>query len=205
MSQKRSDKELKKVLISQLGSKSNAVATGALKELDARGWLSDGALQGAYISSANLENNSFTGGDLKGAHLSFSNLRNTSWFETDLEGAFLDHVDLRKASLSIHAVGPHYAEANLKNVSLSFADLSGARIRHEQFIQTRSLQNAIMPDGELYDGCYNLEADINFAKKTGKNVNNAKEMALFYGVVVEKYLLGQARFVEFKNRNDANL
>ena len=200
LSRQRSDKELKKVLISQLGSKNNAVTSEALKELDARGWLSDGTLKGAYISSANLEGNSFTGADLRNAHLSFSNLKKTTWFEADLQGAFLDHADLRGASLSVHAIGPHYAEGNLKNVYLSNSNLQEARVRHEQLIQTRSLRGTIMPDGKLYDGRYNLQSDIEFARKDGRDLGNAQSMASFYAVTTDEYKLGQKWFFEFQAR-----
>ena len=188
---RRSDDERKQILIKQLGSKNNAVATEALKELDARGWLSDGTLEGAFLLLANLDGNSLTGADLRRVSLSSASLRNTTWFETDLEGAFLDNADLREASLSIHAVGPHYAEAYMKGVSLFGSDLRKARVRPEQLAQARSLWGALMPNGSRYDGRYNLQFDIDIYRKSGKDINNRQEMALFYGVTLEEYNKGQ--------------
>lgn len=188
---KRSDDELKKVLIKQLGSKNNAVASEALKELDARGWLNDGTLNGAFLISANLDGNSISGADMIGVNLSFASLIDTSWFETDLEGAFLDHANLQDATLSMHAVGPHFAEANLKDASLSNANLRNSKIRPEQLCKVKSLWRATMPDGSLYDGRYNLQYDIDLFRKSGGNTNNPSELAFFYNVNEANYLDGQ--------------
>jgi len=188
----RSDAEHKKVLIAQLGSKNNAVATGALHELDAQGWLSDGSLQCAFLMSCNLDGNSFSGADLRRVTFSFASLRDTTWFEADLQGAFLDHADLSNATLSMHAVGPHFTEGDLTGATLTNANLSGAKVRHEQLCRARSIWNAKMPDGQLYDGRYNLPNDIELFLKSARNPNNPQEWADFYGVSLARYLEGQA-------------
>jgi hypothetical protein len=188
---KHSDDELKKVLIKQLGSKNNAVASQALEELGARGWLSDGTLNSAYLISANLDGNSITGADMRGVHLSFASLKDTPWFETDLEGAFLDHADLENATLSMPAVGPHFAEANLENAFLSHANLRNSKVRHEQLVKVRTLWRATMPDGSTYDGRYNLQYDLDLFRKSAKDTNDPAEFALFYGVSLVEYLKGQ--------------
>ena len=189
---KRSDSEVKKILISQLQSRNNAVATNALKEIDARGWLSDGTLKKAFLISTNLDGNSLSGGDLREVALSFSSLKDTSWFETDLEGAFLNGVDLRNATLSMHATGSHYAEANLRDVTLANSNLMGAIVRDEQLIQVRSLWRATMPDGTTYDGRYNLSFDKDLHLRFANDPNDPSEWSQFYGVPVTEYLQGQA-------------
>ncbi|MBI3170429.1 MAG: pentapeptide repeat-containing protein [Chloroflexi bacterium] len=187
----RSDAERKKVLISQLGSKNNAVATSALHELDAQGWLSDGSLQNAFLTSCNLDGNKLSGGDLRRAHLSFSSLQNTSWFETDLRGAFLDHANLTNATLSIHATGPHFAEADLTDATLFRTNLSLAAVRHEQLCRVKTLWGTTMPEGKLYDGRYNLKDDVeNFLKHTLPPYVPEK-WASYYGVSLSQYLEGQ--------------
>lgn len=187
----RSDNERKKVLVSKLGSKNNAVASEALRELDARGWLSDGTLEGAFLLSANLDGNSLTGANLKRVTLSYASMRDTSFFETDLRGAFLDNANFEGASFSQHAIGPHYAEADLTGAGMSHSNLKDAKIRNEQLVKTRSLWKTIMPDGSLYDGRYNLKDDINLHLKFAKDPKDPSEWAKFYGVSVEQYLRGQ--------------
>ena len=188
----RSDAEHKKVLIAQLGSKNNAVATGALHELDAQGWLSDGSVQGAFLTSCNLDGNSFSGADSRRVFFSFASLLDTTWFEADLKGAFLDHAILCNATLSMHAVGPHFTEADLTGATLTNTDLTGAKVRHEQLCRVKSLWRAIMPDGQVYNGCYNLWEDIQLYLKFARNPNDPQEWADFYGVTQAQYLEGQA-------------
>ena len=187
----RSDTERKKVLITKLGSKNNAVATEALHELEAEGWLSDGSLNRVFLISCNLDGNSFTGADLRQVSFSFSSLRETTWFEVDLQGAFLDHADLTNATLSMHDFDKHFAEADLTGVTLFSANLSGAKVRHEQLRKVRSLWKAKMPNGELYDGRYNLQADMEQFLKYSRNPNDPQEWATYYGVSVSQYLSGQ--------------
>ena len=188
----RSDKEQKKVLISKLGSHNNVVATEALHELNAKGWLSDGSVQGAFLLSSNLDGNSFTGADLRRVIFSFSSLRSTTWFEADLRGASLDHTDLSDATLSMHAVGPHYTEADLTGASLTNTNLTRAKIRSEQLCRASSLHDATMPDGELYDGRFNLVGDIDLFFKLKRDPNDPKAWASFYRVSVDQYLNGQS-------------
>ncbi|MEX2030707.1 MAG: pentapeptide repeat-containing protein [Anaerolineales bacterium] len=188
----RSDAELKKVLIAKLGSKNNAVATEAIHELKARGWLADGSLVRAFLISANLDGNSFTGADLRRVSFSFASLKATSWFEANVQGAFFDGADLQNAHLSMHAVGPHFAEADLSGAMLYKANLRGAHVRDEQLSRARSLWGATMPDGRLYDGRFNLQEDIKLHLKFARNPNDADEWARFYGVPLDQYLEGQA-------------
>lgn len=187
----RSNAERKKMLIAKLGSKNNAVATDALHELDTEGWLSDGSLQSAFLLSCNLDGNSFSGADLKQASFSFGSLRDTTWFEADLQGTFLDHANLSNARLSMHAQGPHYAEADLNGATLFSANLSGAKVRHEQLCRVRSLWGATMPDGQLYDGRYNLSEDIEGFLKYARDPNSPSEWADYYGVSLVRYVEGQ--------------
>ncbi len=187
----RSDKEQKKVLISKLGSKNNAVATEALHELNAKGWLSDGSVQGAFLLSSNLDGNSFTGADLRRVIFSFSSLRSTTWFEADLQGASLDHTNLTDATLSMHAVGPHYTEADLTGATLTDSNLTRAKIRSEQLCRARSLNGATMPDGQLYDGRFNLPGDIEIFFKLKLSPNDPRDWAKYYRVSVDQYLEGQ--------------
>jgi hypothetical protein len=187
----RSDAELKKVLISKLASKNNTVATEALKEIEARGWLGDGSLSKAFLLSANLEGNSIMGADMRRAHLSFASLRGTSWLESDLQGAFFDFSDLQKAMFTMDSDG-HVLQADLSGASLNGANLTGCVVRPDQLARTRTLWRAIMPGGTIYDGRYNLPQDIELFLKVARNPRDAAEWAQFYGVTQAQYLEGQA-------------
>ncbi len=188
----RSNSERKKVLIAKLGSKNNAVATEALHELDAEGWLSDGSLERAFLISCNLDGNSFTGADLRRVSFSFGSLRDTTWFEADLQGAFLDHTDLSSATLSMPADIPHhFVEADLTGASLFNANMSKSHVRHEQLCRVSSLWKATMSDGQLYDGRYNLPEDIERFFKYARDPNNPNEWANYYDVSLAQYVEGQ--------------
>ena len=188
----RADTELKKVLIEKLGSKNNTVASEAAHELDARGWLSDGTLNKSFLISANLDGVSFTGADLTRVAFSFASLRGTSWYEADLQGAFFDGADLENARLSTHAVGEHYAEADLTGATFREANFRGANVRDAQLLRARSLWRARMPDGRIYDGRYNLPADMSLHLKFARDPNDPNEWAEFYAVPASQYLEGQA-------------
>ena len=187
----RADAELRKVLVAKLGSKNNTVAIEAAHELDARGWLSDGSLNRAFLISANLDGISFTGADLRRVAFSFASLRDTTWYEADLQGAFFDGADLENARLSTHAVGLHFAEADLSGATFNNANLRGARVRDEQLVRAGSLWRATMPDGRTYDGRYGLMADIRLHLKFARDPRNSQEWAEFYGVPLAQYLEGQ--------------
>jgi uncharacterized protein YjbI with pentapeptide repeats len=183
--------ELKRILKKQLGSQNNAVASQALEELTARGWLLDGSLKRVFLVEANLENNSFSGANLQRAIMDSAKLKNTTWFDADLEGAFMDHADLRNATLSMQMPDLSITEAKLKGVTLSFAKLQGAEISNSQFVQLRSLWKAIMPNGNRYDGRFKLSDDIELHNKSAKDIADPIEWAFFYGVSLKQYLSGQ--------------
>ena len=49
-----------------------------------------------------------------------------------------------------------------------------------------------MPDGDIYDGRYNLEGDLEFARWWGRAIaEDHQAMAYFYGVSLETYIRGQ--------------
>ena len=48
-----------------------------------------------------------------------------------------------------------------------------------------------MPDGNLYDGRFNLDGDFFLADRDRVNINDPDQMAGFYNVSLEVYLSGQ--------------
>ena len=188
----RSDAERKRVLIKKLGSKNNDIATEALHEIDAEGWLLDGSLRNAFLLSCNLNGSSFTGADLQQVSFGFASLRATTWFEADLTGAYLDFADFTGATFAMKADIPgRYAEADLTRASMHNANLTGAVIRDEQLFKTKSLWRATMPDGQLYDGRYNLPYDIELFQTHNSQDAPPDVWASFYSVTIDRYIKGQ--------------
>ncbi len=70
--------------------------------------------------------------------------------------------------------------ANLTEADLTSADLSSAEVTDEQLSQAERLHKAIMPDGNRYDGRFELPGDIEAARKAGIDTNDAEALARWY-------------------------
>lgn len=170
-------------LIYKLRSPDNKRVMQAVEELRVRGWLQDGSLrgvplchvhmQGVDLLSAELSNVDFHQANFENADLSMANLSNTK----------LTRVNFQRANLS---------HTNIKDADLYKANLKEARnLTDEQLKQAKRLYGAIMPDGDTYNGRYNLEGDLAFARWGRVDPANAQAMADFYGVTLDTYLNGQ--------------
>jgi uncharacterized protein YjbI with pentapeptide repeats len=159
-------------LMDKLRNPENFVVREAVHEMRLQGWLKDGTLKGAdlrhvHFQHSNLENANLRGADLRMAHLQLSNL-----VYSDLTGACLSNTNLYGADLR---------DVCLKEAILHKANLQGARnLNTEQLIEANSLWGAILPDGSLYDGRFNLPGDIKFAEAGHIDIHNPREMAAFY-------------------------
>jgi hypothetical protein len=165
LNERRLVQQEKAALIFQMGSPTNSIAGEAIRMLRARGWLTDGSLEGANLSWANLE-------------------------DAYLENANMPKVDLFRAKLK----GAHLEWSNLKGarVATVWSDLKRARrAGDKQFAQTTNLRGATMPDGSQYDGRYNLVGDLRWARNEPRNTDDPGAMAEFYKVPLEVYLSGQ--------------
>lgn len=120
-------------------------------------------------------------------------LRHRGWLENGtLESAYLSHANLRGVDLSnADLEGARLTRAKLQDTVLSGANLEGSTLKVEQLSQAYSLREAIMPDGQKYDGRLGLEGDVQLAERGGVDVDNPQVMAKFYGVSVESYIRGQ--------------
>ncbi|MFP4323447.1 MAG: pentapeptide repeat-containing protein [Anaerolineales bacterium] len=103
----------------------------ALAELRARGWLTNGRLQGAYLRGVDLHFEDLHDADLRGADLSFANL-----WDTNLQNARLGRARLWRADLE---------QADLRGADLREADLEKA-----------ILWGAILPDGDRWHTGYDM-------------------------------------------------
>lgn len=187
----------------------NWLTNGSLQ----RAWLMRANLQQANLCLANLKDVNLMEANLRAALLSSSNLErallqdaNLSFAritESNLEGTNLSGANLQAAALF---------GSNLSAADLSFTNLHGSTVvaksadgfwileldaEEEQalldqlFVRVLSLRGATMPDGDIYDGRYNLRGDIRLARENGIDAHNPNAMAEWYGITLEDYQRGQ--------------
>jgi uncharacterized protein YjbI with pentapeptide repeats len=177
-------------LIRKLCSADNQRVLQAVEELRVRGWLSDGSLCNVAICGALLQNADLMGADLTKVDLHQAHLEHALLCQANLTGAKLTRAILCDADLS---------GAILAGADIFKADLQNARnLTHEQLAQAKRLWGAIMPDGTTYDGRYNLDGDLEFAKWGRVNVSDPQAMADFLRIPLETYLRGQELGAETK-------
>ncbi len=171
--------ELKK----KLRSWDNKQVLEAVEELRVRGWLSDGSLKGIPLCDSHFE----------GADLLKANLSKVDFHRANLQGADLSMADLTGARLARSKLqNANFSQAILKDVDFYKANLGGARnLTDGQLSQAKRLFSAIMPDGSTYDGRYNLDGDLEFARWGRVNVDDPEAMANFLGIPLNTYLEGQ--------------
>jgi hypothetical protein len=165
LAQQRADEQRKTQLIRELRNPDNGIALRALRELEARNWTSDGSLKKAYLLGANLEN-----GFLR---------------DTDLSQAWLLNVNLQ---------GAYMRNSKLTDTTLVGANLRGVReLTSSQLREARMLLGATMPNGDRYNGSFNLPEDIKAGQERGFNMNHPASAATFYGISKKAYLQGQEK------------
>ena len=185
-------KERKEQLIRQMRSGVNTEARRAAEELRARGWLSDGALRGADLHNANLQDGSLYKADLQGANLLRANLQGANLREALLLGAKMQWADLRGANLrKADLQSAHLGGGKIEGANLTEANLADAIITVHQLKTAHALRGATMYHGNRYDGRYRLEGDLEAAHEQGAAPDDSQAMACFYGVSTEEYLAGQ--------------
>jgi uncharacterized protein YjbI with pentapeptide repeats len=123
-------------------------------------------LRGAKLSKVNLSGANLTNADLRDADLSGAQLRKATPQDSErIPGEFHNEYDkavdtednlpfwLLERLLKTDLSGADLSGANLREAELSGAHLSGARgITNEQLEQqAKSLEGAIMPDGQKYE------------------------------------------------------
>jgi hypothetical protein len=104
-------------------------------------WDGKSSLRGINFSNRDFRNVKLPGCDLKGSR----------FIGTRLEGADLHEANLDETDFS---------EASLQDVNLRGARLYLSKLSINQLTEARSLRNAFMPDGRMYDGRLNLRVDL---------------------------------------------
>lgn len=175
-------------LIKKLRSPDNKRVLEAVEELRVRGWLKDGSLKNVLLCHAHLE-----GADLLDASMRKVDLHQAHLQWADLSMADLSSVKLSRADLQ----GANFSQTVLDDADMYKANLRDARnLTDEQLSRARRLYGAIMPDGSLYDGRFNLAGDIDFARWGRVDVDDPEAMASFLGVSLDVYLRGQQAALE---------
>lgn len=120
-------------------------------------------------------------GWLEDGRLRGHELRGSDW-----TGANLYQADLRDCDLM---------RTKFHDADLYGTNLSGARVLEEQLMHAKTMRYATMPNGEKYDGRYNLPHDLHLMHdprpEFNTDPNDPEQVAKFYGVSVEAYLKGQ--------------
>jgi uncharacterized protein YjbI with pentapeptide repeats len=130
---------------------------------------------------------------LQGASLAKAILCCVGFHQANLEGADLSNANFRGAKLSLCNMSrANFYQAELETADFYKANLRGARnLTDEQLSQVARLWGTIMPDGEIYDGRFNLFGDLDLARWNNVKANDIQAMADFYGVSLENYCQGQ--------------
>lgn len=139
---RRADEAQKAVLIPQMSSPDNAFAREAARQLQARGWLEDGSMKGAYLFGANLQGSSLVGANLQAVQLIGANLQGTNLRLANLQDALLVDANLREADLT---------HADLRRANLLRADLHAVDFHRASLSEDTRLPDASMwtPDTDM--------------------------------------------------------
>jgi len=166
-------RQKKEVLIEQMGSKLKDTAINATDELRKKGWLVDGALEGANLEEANLEGASlwranlthaYLGqANLKNAHLLEANLQSTRLIGANLQGAYLREANLQRAILR---------KANLQNTDFRYAILRDADFFNAD-LSDAVFRNAILERVDFGEAIL-LRANLEGSDLTDVQLNGAK-------------------------------
>lgn len=170
-------------LVRKLSSPENKRVLETIEELRVRGWLGDGSLAGVPLCHVHMENADLLGADLHNVDFHQAHLQWADLSQANLSGTKLTRANLHGANMS---------ETNLAGADLFKANLTEVRnLTDAQLVQAKRLWGAIMPDGETYDGRYNLQGDREFAAWGRVDINDPEAMAKFLGVELAVYLKGQ--------------
>lgn len=170
-------------VINKLWSLENKYALQAVEELRVRGWLTDGSLNNIALCQSRLQSADLMEADLRNVDFHQANLD-----FADLSKARLNGTKLNRASL----MGVNFDHADLTFADMYKANLRGARnLTEEQLSRANELLGAVMPDGKIYDGRYNLFGDLARARWAKIDAKDSQAMADFYGIDLEVYEAGQ--------------
>lgn len=196
-------KEKIEELILNAGSKVNEISIHSIEQLRRLNILSTDKMNGQTFWSANLVGAELHYSNLKNCNFGQTQLNNANFNQSNLTGSTFESANLSKASFHNAILkNTKLIMTKLDNTDFFEADFSGAdcwsvdfrtcvNLTMDQLGEVSSLWHSIMPDGNVYDGRFNFKGDIEHAKSRNVNVDNPEEMALYYGVTIDQYNIGQ--------------
>ena len=153
--------------------------------------LSDAYLAGADLRSADLERADLEDANLSAAFLEDANLKGANLANVDLSnaewiykqdpllrerGAGLSNADLREANLQgANLTNAKLKEANLTTANLKEANLKEADVTDEQLARSKSLEGAIMSNGQKYEEWLGTAEGQDWLRKYKKDLGAAKK------------------------------
>ena len=150
--------------------KDNDKAAAAIDELRNLGWLVDGSLNGADLSSSVLEEANLQSANLVGSNLTDSHLASANLTYAQLDETELVNVDLSSARLvSAQLVNANLQNADLSDAILVNANLVGANLVGATLTAKTDLREAILPDGTVFSENTDLTryTTLAFARSNG--------------------------------------
>ncbi|CUS05164.2 protein of unknown function [Candidatus Promineifilum breve] len=144
-------------LIREIASGDAGLATRAIRELDSKGWLTDGTLANTHLASANL----------KGANLGWVNLSGAFLSRINLQGADVSYGNFSGANMSDALLG----RANLDLADMTETDLRGADISLGSLNETNLTGAAL--EGAILSGAAMVEANLTKAQGERVALNGA--------------------------------
>lgn len=177
----QTERQLKGQLIRELGGQDNGIAIRALRELQARKWITDKTLHKVDLYRADLHSADLSWLNLQGANLEGANLEGANLGEANLKGANLARVNLKRANLYW---------ANLReirqadNVSFEGAVLKGIMLEDSSFfaadfrdtsLDLAQLQRAFLINGNFENADFR-EASLEGTELSGANFKGAENL-----------------------------
>ena len=169
-------------LVRKLRNSNHQIVLWAVEELRTLGCLSDGTLSWICLRYANLQEADLCAADLNNVDLHKANLEMADLSHANLNGARLTRARMQSSNLE---------KATLDGASLVRANMQGANVSYEQLATAGRMRGSVLPDGNLYDGRFNLRGDFVDASILHVDLNNPRAIAAFFGVSLEDFLLGQ--------------
>ncbi|MBA4384192.1 MAG: hypothetical protein C0410_05605 [Anaerolinea sp.] len=158
--------ESKARLVRELGSRDNADALKAAREIVDNGWHKDGALRNMILEHANLDYVELHQADLTKSMISGSSFRHAIFNYATFIGAVLHNTDFTCADFfsadlrEVDFIGERWYRrgffrehgvTNLAGARFNRVDLSNCQISMEQLASLESLEDATMPDGRKWE------------------------------------------------------
>jgi uncharacterized protein YjbI with pentapeptide repeats len=143
-----------------------------------------GAHLGANFQRANLKKSDFSECFLEEVNFNSATIWNANFTSANIRNGKFENASLWQSNLeNSYLQNCSFRNADLKSVNFNKVN----KLTVEQFIDMNELRGAIMPDGSLYDGRYELKGDLIKAQERNIDIRDDARMAEFYGVSLETY------------------